>query len=132
MILLAAGLNLFDTCQLFLIPATIFFGALGVARTEMLKAAISLLGSAVSVLWCFAMFLEFDEGIEVWWYAFCVSLFFLLTWLACFIAHVSLEADQRYSSLRKSSYWRSWISQLRDYDPADEVENGSESAEAVQ
>ena len=123
MIVFAAGLNLFDTCQLFLIPATIFFAALGVAKTEMLKAAISLLALAVSLLWCFAMFLEFEEGKELWRYAFGVSLFFLLTWFACFIAHMSLEADQRYRSLRRNKCWRSWISQLRDYDPKKEEEN---------
>jgi hypothetical protein len=44
-------LALLAACQMFLVPASILFGALGVATTEPLKTAISLMGLATSAVW---------------------------------------------------------------------------------
>jgi hypothetical protein len=38
-------------CQMFLIPASILFVALGVARTEGLKALVSVMALGISLLW---------------------------------------------------------------------------------
>ena len=40
-----------STCQLFLVPAAILFGALGVATTEQLKTLVSIMGLITSGLW---------------------------------------------------------------------------------
>jgi hypothetical protein len=45
--------DLVDFCQMFLVPASILFAAIGIARTEWLKALISLIGAVVGALWCY-------------------------------------------------------------------------------
>src|SRR5437870_4448351 len=48
--------ELVDVCQMFLVPASILFAAIGIARTEWLKAVISLIGAGVGILWCYRIY----------------------------------------------------------------------------
>lgn len=43
--------ELIAACQMFLAPTTVLFAALGLARTEGLKAGISAIGLAIAVVW---------------------------------------------------------------------------------
>jgi hypothetical protein len=43
--------DLISACQMFLVPASILFTALGVAKTEGLKSGVSFLGVIISLLW---------------------------------------------------------------------------------
>ena len=50
--------TLISACMLFLIPATLLFGALGVAHSSFLKMLVCLLGVATSGLWLY----------RIWWW----------------------------------------------------------------
>jgi hypothetical protein len=50
--------TLISACMLFLIPATLLFGALGVAGSSFLKMLVCLLGVATSGLWLY----------RIWWW----------------------------------------------------------------
>jgi hypothetical protein len=45
--------TLIAACQLFLVPATLLFGAVGVAHTRGLKVLVSVLGVATTGLWLY-------------------------------------------------------------------------------
>jgi|tagenome__1003787_1003787.scaffolds.fasta_scaffold20316001_1 hypothetical protein len=45
--------DLLDFCQMFLVPASILFAAIGIAQTEWLKGLISAMGAGMSALWCY-------------------------------------------------------------------------------
>jgi hypothetical protein len=45
--------DLIKLCEMFLTPATILFGAIGLSRTEPIKALISFLGAALGILWLY-------------------------------------------------------------------------------
>lgn len=45
--------TLVATCQMFLVPATILFAAVGVANTRFVKLVVCLLGIAVTALWIY-------------------------------------------------------------------------------
>ena len=48
--------QLIAASQMFLIPISILFAALGVARTEALKTLVSALGVGISVIWVCRVF----------------------------------------------------------------------------
>ena len=50
--------TLISACTMFLVPATLLFGALGVANSPFLKMLVCLLGGATSGLWFY----------RVWWW----------------------------------------------------------------
>jgi hypothetical protein len=43
--------ELISACQMFLVPSTIMFAALGIAGSEALKSLISAAGSFTSLVW---------------------------------------------------------------------------------
>ncbi|MDB5513288.1 MAG: hypothetical protein JWQ17_46 [Tardiphaga sp.] len=49
--------TLVATCQMFLVPATILFAAVGVANTRFIKLLVCLLGVAVAALWIYRIWL---------------------------------------------------------------------------
>ena len=54
---------LIELHKMFLVPATILFAALGVARTEGLKSGISIIGFVLSAIWvCSIVFWEDPKG----------------------------------------------------------------------
>ena len=48
--------ELVDFCQMFLVPASILFAAIGIAETEWLKGLISLIGAGIGALWCYRVY----------------------------------------------------------------------------
>jgi hypothetical protein len=82
--------NLIEISQMFLVPAAILFGALGLAGTEQLKTLISLLGLATSILWiyrvrCWAGGPGIDRGTTL-----ILASIFALTWSVSLVAHAIL------------------------------------------
>jgi hypothetical protein len=45
--------DLIEACKMFLVPASVLFAALGIARTEGLKTGISFIGLVVSGAWLY-------------------------------------------------------------------------------
>jgi hypothetical protein len=50
--------TLISACTMFLIPATLLFGALGVANSSFLKMLVCLLGVATAGIWLY----------RIWWW----------------------------------------------------------------
>ena len=50
--------TLISACTMFLIPATLLFGALGVANSSFLKMLVCLLGVATAGIWIY----------RIWWW----------------------------------------------------------------
>ena len=50
--------TLISACTMFLVPATLLFGALGVANSSFLKMLICLLGGATTGTWLY----------RIWWW----------------------------------------------------------------
>jgi hypothetical protein len=48
--------ELISVCQLFLVPSTIMFAALGVAPSEGLKTVICVMGAATSDIWILTVY----------------------------------------------------------------------------
>lgn len=55
--------TLISACQMFLVPATLLFGALGVANTRGLKFLVCLLGIATAGLWLYRIW--FWTGLSI-------------------------------------------------------------------
>jgi hypothetical protein len=55
--------TLIAACQMFLVPATILFGAVGVANTRGLKLLVCLMGVATTALWVYRIW--FWTGLSV-------------------------------------------------------------------
>jgi hypothetical protein len=49
--------TLVSTCQMFLVPLTILFAAVGVANTRFVKLLVCLLGVAIAALWIYRVWL---------------------------------------------------------------------------
>ena len=83
--------TIINISQLFLVPASIFFAALGIASTEPLKTGISFLGLSTSALWMagLSQFVKCSSELQ-WLPTACVMLasLFVLVWSVCLIAHV--------------------------------------------
>ncbi len=79
--------NLISTCHLFLIPASILFGALGVAGTEQLKTLVSFMGLATSVVWVVRLHLmENLPRVDIIT-ALTLAYIFVVAWVVALIAH---------------------------------------------
>ncbi|WP_315834654.1 hypothetical protein [Bradyrhizobium prioriisuperbiae] len=55
--------TLIAACQMFLVPATILFGALGVANTRGLKLLVCFMGVATTGLWLYRVW--FWSGLSI-------------------------------------------------------------------
>jgi hypothetical protein len=61
---------------MFLVPASILFAAIGIARTEWLKSMVSLVGAGVGALWCYRVFVWQDLQPPDWTTAFGLGVIF--------------------------------------------------------
>jgi hypothetical protein len=79
--------KLIAACQMYLVPMTILFAALGLARTEQLKALISILGFATAGTWLYAV-IQWPglSGYNMTVAGFLAG-FFVAAWLVSAIAH---------------------------------------------
>jgi hypothetical protein len=80
--------TLISACTMFLVPATLLFGALGVANSSFLKVLVCLLGVATTGIWFY----------RIWWWTG-LSLFdrrtplglagmFACAWLVTFLVQL--------------------------------------------
>jgi hypothetical protein len=93
-------------CQLFLVPTTILFGALGVATTPQLKTLVSALGLITSAMWAVRIMLLPAatpntyplDGIPVIDIRFALALatVFMVAYAVSAVAH-AIEWNQRRS-----------------------------------
>src|SRR5277367_3710555 len=98
--------DLSDACQMFLIPATILFAALGASSTDQLKTLISLMGIATSGLWFYQLRNwhgigpEVTPGIGV---AMTLAAVFSVAWVLSAVVHAWLWARSILRWLRSRS-----------------------------
>ncbi len=86
--------ELIATAQMFLVPMSIFFTALGVAKTEQLKTAISVLGFAISLVWLLRFFAGTDLSPPDHNTALALGWIFTVAWGACAIVHAWWWIDE--------------------------------------
>jgi len=79
--------DLMSVSQVYLVPASILFGAIGVATTEQLKTLISLLGLLTSAIWFYRI--SVWQGVDNidWLTTLTLSGIFVLSWTISLIAH---------------------------------------------
>ena len=77
----------FEVCQLFLVPSAIFFGALAVARTEALKAAVSLLAFVMNIVWIAALLNVPVNNTNFRNACLILASLFLIAWFVCLFVH---------------------------------------------
>ena len=87
-------MELIAACQMFLVPTSILFGALGLATALPLKMLISLIGLATSGLWFYRLW--FWTGLAVIDRNATLGLAgaFALAWLVALLAYVSVWMRQ--------------------------------------
>lgn len=79
--------DLMSVSQVYLVPASILFGALGVAPTEQLKTLISLLGLVTSGIWLFRISVWTGVDNIDWLTTVALAGVFVLSWLVSLCAH---------------------------------------------
>lgn len=93
--------ELIAACQMFLVPASILFGALGVAPTEQLKTLVSLMGLLTSGVWFYRIYewpkLEFIDQFT----ALVLAGIFLCAWLLSLGVHAKLWRTERRLPLER-------------------------------
>jgi hypothetical protein len=79
--------ELISICQMFLVPSSIMFAALGVAGSEALKSLICGAGSFTSLVWLWTINQWNNPEVDTtpFW---ALSLFFTAAWIVCLIAHL--------------------------------------------
>lgn len=79
--------DLMSVSQVYLVPASILFGAIGVATTEQLKTLISLLGLLTSAIWFYRIWVW--QGVDNIDRLTTLTLsgIFVLSWTISLIAH---------------------------------------------
>jgi hypothetical protein len=88
--------TLISTCTMFLVPATLLFGALGVASSSFLKLLVCLLGVATTGIWLY----------RIWWWtslslidrrtALGLAAMYAGAWLVTFLVQLKNAFSSRY------------------------------------
>ena len=82
--------DLVEIAKLFLVPSGLFLAALGSARTEPLKFAVSLLGFVITLFWLYSVWDVPKSGTRLDEVAFLMPWVFALVWLASTLTHAKL------------------------------------------
>lgn len=89
--------ELISACQMFLVPSTIMFAALGVAGSEGLKTVICAMGAATSDVWCWTVYRWKDVALpdptllpSDTRSVLLLSALFAVAWGICFNVHLVL------------------------------------------
>jgi hypothetical protein len=82
--------ELISVCQMFLVPVSILFGALGVAPTEQLKSLISLMGLLTSGIWIYRICVWPGLAPIDQYTTLALAVVFSLAWLVSLVAHLVL------------------------------------------
>src|SRR4051812_7957120 len=94
--------ELISACQMFLVPTTIMFAALGVAGSEGLKTLICATGAATSDMWLWTVLAwkEPDPGNIT--PALLLSAFFVVAWGFCFFVHLGLGCQYGFERQKEA------------------------------
>jgi hypothetical protein len=100
--------ELISACQMFLVPSTIMFAALGIAGSEGLKTLVSIMGIITASVWWstvhdWAGLSPFESRTALW-----LSGLFVLAWVLCFFTH--LHYGFRYGWERQKEVQWVWNS----------------------
>jgi hypothetical protein len=89
--------TLISACQMFLIPATILFAAVGVPNGRGLKLLICLMGTATSGLWFYRVW--YWAGLSVMDRRTALGLagLYVLAWIFTFLIHLKNMASAGYN-----------------------------------
>jgi hypothetical protein len=79
--------DLIAACQMFLVPMTILFAAIALARTEQLKTLISVMGGLTAVAWLIAILRWPDLSWSQTWPTIFLAAVFVAAWAISTIAH---------------------------------------------
>ncbi|MEY9884506.1 hypothetical protein [Bradyrhizobium sp. USDA 329] len=82
--------KLVAACQMFLVPATILFGALGVATTEALKSLLCLIGAVVSAAWLYRLYRWPGLSDADYYTAFALAYIFFAAAIVASVVHFRL------------------------------------------
>src|SRR5262249_46370570 len=82
--------DLISACQMFLVPASILFAALGVAGTEQLKTLVSVMGLATSAIWAVRVWLWSTLAPVDRNTALILAFLFVVAWVIARAAHARL------------------------------------------
>jgi hypothetical protein len=88
--------TLVTTCQMFLVPATILFGAVGVANTRFVKFLVCVLGLATTGLWLFRVWYWTSLSLLDRRTALGLAGLYALAWLLTFLAQVKSMVAPAY------------------------------------
>ena len=111
--------ELISTCQMFLIPSTIMFAALGVAGSEALKSLICGAGAFTSLVWFWTINRWSNPDVHFAWPqadtapVWVLSLFFLLAWAGCLIAHI--RNGRKYGWEKQKDVQWTWTAPAHDW-----------------
>ena len=82
--------QLISACQMFLVPASILFAAIGVANTVQVKTLVSLMGLITSLIWFIRISLWGGLGLTDLLSTLILAGAFLVSWIVAFVAHLCL------------------------------------------
>jgi uncharacterized membrane protein len=86
--------DLIAACQMFLVPVTILFAALGASSTEQLKTLISIMGIATSAIWVGCLLIWPGlEGIN-FYPPLILSMIFAAAWIIAAMVHAYLWYEE--------------------------------------
>lgn len=77
-----------EMSQMFLVPASILFASIGIARTEPLKALISLLGALLAALWFYRIFVWTELPLHDWRTGIGMAGIFCIASLVSTVVHI--------------------------------------------
>ena len=88
--------TLISACTMFLVPATLLFGALGIVNSSFLKMVVCLLGVATTAMWVY----------RIWWWtslslidrrtALGLAGMYAGAWLVTFLVQLKNAFSSRY------------------------------------
>jgi hypothetical protein len=81
------GKDLIAACQMFLVPMTILFAAIALARTEQLKTLISIMGLCTALAWLGAVHWWPTLSPNEYWAAGGLAFVFAAAWFISALAH---------------------------------------------
>jgi hypothetical protein len=82
--------KLIAACQMFLVPATILFAALGLAATEALKTLLCLIGAVVSTAWLYRLYRWTGLSDTDRYTAFALAYIFFAAAIVAIVVHFRL------------------------------------------
>lgn len=92
--------NLISVCQMFLIPATILFAAVGVANTQGLKLLVCFLGVATTGLWIYRVWYWASLSLMDRRTALGLAGLYTLAWIFTFLIQLKNAVAPGYNNRR--------------------------------